>query len=162
MNTQEVTHSLISDFFNLDMRQNNRLQSSSQIRAAWEEKQHLSCSWTALATPATSRCAVLWRAEPDTSHYCPAFEMALTVISHQIKFPDNLQLPFHCKFRQAWLKSPSPIIPFLSTGGWTNTPSLSLTLCWCLWTLTLLGLSLWGSNTLSHRRRPVSCLSCCR
>lgn len=88
-------------------------------------------------------------------------KLALAVLSHQIKFTDNLQLSFHCKFRQLGWGYPHPT-SLLSTRSWTNTPSLSLTLCWRHWTLTLLGLSLWGSNTLSQRRRPVSCLSCCR
>lgn len=157
-------------FFHLDIRWNNRLQSSSQIRAAWEEKQHLSCLWSPFATPAKSRYAALWRAEPDTSHYCPAFETnpAWHSLSYHIRL--NLLITCSCHFtvksdRLGWSYSPLTLTPsphFPPHVAEKKPQPLISCVVMPHWTLTLLGLSLWGSNTLSQRRRPVSCLSCCR
>lgn len=170
VNSQEVTHSLISDFFPIWIR-GKTINFKAALKSELPGKTNsTSCACELpFATPFKSRCAVLWRAEPDTSHYCPAFETNPNWHSLSYHIRLNLLITCSCHFtvksvRLGWSYPPLTLTPswHFSPRGWKNTPNLSLTPWWRHWTLTLLGLSLWGSNTLSQRRRPVSCLSCCR
>lgn len=82
------------------------------------------------ATPFKSRCAVLWRVEPDTSYYCPAFETNPNWRSLSYHIRLNLLITCSCHFtvksvRLGWSYPPLTLTPssHFSPRGWKNTPT---------------------------------------